>query len=397
MATPRVWPRATPRAPRHSAALAWTMNALRSRSLRAARQKRRCSLGQRMPAQARPNVRTRFDATMSCVGAAGSERCRIRVTEGRSCTRSYNSLPSSHSSCASSTSCYRAALNSGVPSRIRARPLKKPFSDGTVAVDLDPLSLLCRLVALVPAPRFHTMRYFSVLAAAAQWRPLVVPKPEPSQATENGTAPDAASPCSAAPSSASGSHYRPWAKLLRRTFAVDVETCPRCGGRMRLLAVLTDLTQVARFLHHRGEPTEPPARAPPRDPPYFQDLRRSTATTERALHSGRAVRGALNPEASAPAPAMRRRGASRGDGLAARGLRSGRLCGEVTTPFRGPTGSLRGSSGDRHLGPPPLKLPTRHARSSVERQRAADARETAGETLGARRTRSPSADYLAQR
>jgi len=26
------------------------------------------------------------------------------------------------------------------------------FSDGTVAVDLDPLSLLCRLVALVPAP-----------------------------------------------------------------------------------------------------------------------------------------------------------------------------------------------------------------------------------------------------
>ena len=38
--------------------------------------------------------------------------------------------------------------------------LKKPFSDGTVAVDLDPLSLLCRLVALVPAPlgRHHRPR-----------------------------------------------------------------------------------------------------------------------------------------------------------------------------------------------------------------------------------------------
>jgi hypothetical protein len=59
--------------------------------------------------------------------------------------------------------------------------LKKPFSDGTVAVDLDPLSLLCRLVALVPAPRFHTVRYFGVLAAAAKWRPLVVPKPQPKQ------------------------------------------------------------------------------------------------------------------------------------------------------------------------------------------------------------------------
>jgi hypothetical protein len=146
--------------------------------------------------------------------------------------------------------------------------LKKPFCDGTVAVDLDPLSLLCRLVALVPAPRFHTVRYFGVLAAAAKWRPLVVPKPQPSQATEDGTAPDA-SPCSAVPSSACGSRYRPWAELLRRTFAVDVETCPRCGGPMRLLAVITDLTQVARFLRHRREP---PARAPPRDPPYFKTL-----------------------------------------------------------------------------------------------------------------------------
>ena len=37
--------------------------------------------------------------------------------------------------------------------------LKKPFSDDTVAVDLDPLLVLCRLVALVPAPRFHTVGY----------------------------------------------------------------------------------------------------------------------------------------------------------------------------------------------------------------------------------------------
>jgi hypothetical protein len=161
--------------------------------------------------------------------------------------------------------------------------LKKPFSDGTLAVDLDPLSLLCRLVALVPAPRFHTVSYFGVLAPAAKWRPLIVPKPGPSQATEDGTTPEATSPCSAASCSASGSHYRPWAELLRRTFAVDVETCRRCGGRMRLLAVLTDLTQVTRFLHHRREPTEPPARAPPRDPPYFKTLvvRRRQPTDDR--------------------------------------------------------------------------------------------------------------------
>ena len=39
---------------------------------------------------------------------------------------------------------------------------------------------------------------------------------------------------------------------------------------MRLLAVITDLASAARFLRHRGEPTEPPSRAPARDPPYWQ-------------------------------------------------------------------------------------------------------------------------------
>ena len=36
--------------------------------------------------------------------------------------------------------------------------LKKPFNDSTVAIDLDPLSLLCRLVALVPDPEHMQVR-----------------------------------------------------------------------------------------------------------------------------------------------------------------------------------------------------------------------------------------------
>ena len=42
--------------------------------------------------------------------------------------------------------------------------LKKPYADGTVAVDMDPLSLLCRLAASVPPPRHHTVRYAGVRA-----------------------------------------------------------------------------------------------------------------------------------------------------------------------------------------------------------------------------------------
>jgi len=42
--------------------------------------------------------------------------------------------------------------------------LKKAYTDGTIAVDMDPLSLLCRLATSVPPPRLHTIRYAGVLA-----------------------------------------------------------------------------------------------------------------------------------------------------------------------------------------------------------------------------------------
>jgi Putative transposase len=146
--------------------------------------------------------------------------------------------------------------------------LKKPFSDGTVAVDMDPLSLLCRLAATVPPPRFHTVRYAGVLSSHAKWRPLVVPKPAPDAPGDDANQDRAAD--SDAPRQSGTSRYRPWAELLRRTFGIDVETCPRCGGRLRLLALVTEPKNVARFLRHLGEPTDPPRRAPARAPPYWQ-------------------------------------------------------------------------------------------------------------------------------
>ncbi|WP_434041539.1 MULTISPECIES: transposase [Sorangium] len=50
--------------------------------------------------------------------------------------------------------------------------LKRAFADGAVAVDMDPLSLLCRLAASVPPPRFHTVKCAGVLASASRprWR-----------------------------------------------------------------------------------------------------------------------------------------------------------------------------------------------------------------------------------
>nr|MBK7069152.1 transposase [Deltaproteobacteria bacterium] len=152
--------------------------------------------------------------------------------------------------------------------------LKKPFSDGTVAVDLDPLSLLSRLAASVPAPRLHTVRYAGVLASASKLRPRLAPKPVVAPAKP--TADVAESPRRGA--------YRPWAELLKRTFGFDVLTCPCCSGRMKLLALVTEPTSVARYLRGIGEPTDVPKRTPARGPPYWASrvLRRGAGSVEAA-------------------------------------------------------------------------------------------------------------------
>ena len=40
--------------------------------------------------------------------------------------------------------------------------------------------------------------------------------------------------------------------LMRRSFDVDVQACPRCGGRLRLLALLEAGVATARILRHLG-------------------------------------------------------------------------------------------------------------------------------------------------
>ena len=142
--------------------------------------------------------------------------------------------------------------------------LKKAFSDGTVAVDLDPLSLLTRLCAAVPPPRLHTVRYAGVLAAASKLRPRIVrEKVGVAASAEVGEEPE---PLCAA----RGWRYRPWAELLKRTFSIDVLACPRCEGRLRLLAIMTEAKSIRRYLRSHGEGTEAPSRTPARGPPYWR-------------------------------------------------------------------------------------------------------------------------------
>ena len=56
--------------------------------------------------------------------------------------------------------------------------------------------------------------------------------------------------------------------LLARVFSVDLSECAACGGRLRIIAALTDPASIRTYLEGVGLPAVPPPRAPP--PPQFE-------------------------------------------------------------------------------------------------------------------------------
>lgn len=164
--------------------------------------------------------------------------------------------------------------------RVRLR-LKRTFSDGTWAVEMDELSLVARLAALVPPPWQNQVRYSGVLAPASNWRPRIVPKPpsEPrdTAAADTGPACDHGQPpfdddtrMDHKLPKGKGCRYWPWRLLKARTFGAQTTACPDCGGNLRLRALVRDPQAILRILTHLGLPTEVPNPAPARGPPYYR-------------------------------------------------------------------------------------------------------------------------------
>ncbi len=58
-----------------------------------------------------------------------------------------------------------------------------------------------------------------------------------------------------------------WALLLKRVFMTDALTCPKCHGRMKILAAITELDAIRKILDHLGIPNEAPRRTAARPPP----------------------------------------------------------------------------------------------------------------------------------
>ena len=137
--------------------------------------------------------------------------------------------------------------------------LKTPYRDGTT--HFEPLDFIARLAALVPPPRLNLTRFHGVFAPNSPYRARITParrgrggKPRRPQPLEDRTPAEQRSAMR-------------WAKRLKRVFRIDVETCPKCGGTVQIIASIEDPPVIERILNHLAKNDLPglwpDSRAPP--------------------------------------------------------------------------------------------------------------------------------------
>ncbi|MBN2358405.1 MAG: transposase [Deltaproteobacteria bacterium] len=129
--------------------------------------------------------------------------------------------------------------------------LKRKWDDGTTHILFSPTELIARLAAIVLPKGFNGIRYHGVLAPRSRLRPLVVPKPPPTDGSpQHQTGDDRthgeteqATPEPTSPATARKRIL--WADLLRRVFRHDVELSRAAGGVSGSSTGPDELTQPA--------------------------------------------------------------------------------------------------------------------------------------------------------
>ncbi len=161
--------------------------------------------------------------------------------------------------------------------------LKTPWRDGTTHLVMSPLEFMQRLAALMPRPRLHLIGFHGELAPNAKMRALAVP-----QASDEGV--EAAQPAEGETNCAHHSPVRlSWARLLKRVFELDLEHCPKCGGKLKIIAAILEQPVIEKILTHLGLQ----ARAPPRAPVRGQGAAGGLNAVNHRCSSGLAPRAAV--------------------------------------------------------------------------------------------------------
>ncbi len=145
--------------------------------------------------------------------------------------------------------------------------LKRPLYDGRTHLTLAPLELVQKLAVLTPPPRKNLTRYHGVFAPAHRCRSAVVPRAatnDPATTAPAGPATDNSKVAETTDHKSCPSARISWAELLRRVFAIDILRCDRCGGSMRIIAVIPESPIADKILDHLGlELLAPMATGPP--------------------------------------------------------------------------------------------------------------------------------------
>ncbi|MGH7392375.1 MAG: transposase [Candidatus Rokuibacteriota bacterium] len=139
--------------------------------------------------------------------------------------------------------------------------LKTAWADGTRQLLFEPLELLEKLATLTPRPRINLVLYHGVLAPHARWRARAVTYGAVPAATAEPPCSSTAEETAARPAP----RYWSWARLMQRAFEIDVLACPRCGGRLRLIATVEDPHAIREILDALALSPHPRC-APPPDP-----------------------------------------------------------------------------------------------------------------------------------
>jgi hypothetical protein len=142
--------------------------------------------------------------------------------------------------------------------------LKTPYRDGTTHVIFEPLDFIAKLAALVPKPRVNLTRFHGVFAPNSKHRVQVTPAKR-----GKGKMTKASDPRQN-PSPAECHASMTWAQRLKRVFNIDIETCPECGGAVKVIACIEDPVVIEKILTPLNEKAAsaatgllPESRAPP--------------------------------------------------------------------------------------------------------------------------------------
>lgn len=84
----------------------------------------------------------------------------------------------------------------------------------------------------MPRPRLNLTRFHGVFAPNFKHRQRIVPRRSPRIDADQPTAP------------------MNWMQRLKRVFAIDIQTCPECGGKLRVIACIEDPPLIAKILGH---------------------------------------------------------------------------------------------------------------------------------------------------